>query len=285
MSTPARGQAVKLDPNHRGACALAIDLPLPGAHLRMQMQVTAAPVPPKRLLPVLRTVADHLVERATIVAAEQGKRPSCHAGCAACCSYLVPVSRAEAYRLLALVQGLPPERQAALRARHQIVKERLAQAGLLEILEHPERTTDQDLALLGDRYFSAAAPCPFLDDDGRCSIYAERPLTCREHLALSPAARCGDKGGAAGDGAGGGDDALRLLSLAAYPSRASNALDDGLPMEQGGWVALPLALEYAASHPEAPPAAPAPELLQRFFAALSAQAEEAVSPAAGDPPR
>lgn len=249
---------------------LDIDLPLPAAHLRMQLQVNAGAVPPKRLLPVLRVVADQLVEQAVRDAAAQGKRPSCHAGCSACCSYLVPMSRAEAHRLLAVVKALPPAQQAALRARHEATRARLAAAGLLEILEHPERISVEGLLEVGDRYFAAAAPCPFLVDD-QCSIYAERPLTCREHLALSPAARCSAVG----------DEGLVLLTLAAYASRASNAMEDGPSMEEGGWVALPLALAYAESHAEAPPAAPAPQLLQRFFDALTTQADDAEPAAAG----
>ena len=110
----------------------------------------------------------------------------------------------------------------------------------------------------------------FLVDD-QCSIYAERPLTCREHLALSPAARCSAVG----------DEGLVLLTLAAYASRASNAMEDGPSMEEGGWVALPLALAYAESHAEAPPVAPAPQLLQRFFDALTTQADDAEPAAAG----
>jgi hypothetical protein len=39
-------------------------------------------------------------------------------------------------------------------------------------------------------YHALYVTCPFLGDDHRCTVYADRPLACRTHLVLSPPELC-----------------------------------------------------------------------------------------------
>lgn len=236
--------------------SLTRDLVLRGVPMRVATELIDAPVSPRRLLPVLRSVTDSLVSSATRREAARGRSPSCGAGCSACCSLLAPISRAEAYRLRELVDALPEPQRLERRARFDEARAQIAAAGLLAELQSAGRLDDLDE--VGERYHQARIACPFLDA-GTCSIYPERPLPCREHVALTPAGNCSGEG-----------EGVERLELPAYPSLASNAMDDGPSMRNGGWVALSLALDYADSRPEPAPVAHAPVLVDRFLVALEA---------------
>jgi hypothetical protein len=43
--------------------------------------------------------------------------------------------------------------------------------------------------IAGSRYFREGVPCPFLENES-CSIYADRPMTCREYHVSTPAELC-----------------------------------------------------------------------------------------------
>jgi hypothetical protein len=73
---------------------------------------------------------------------------ACAAGCHGCCQPGLSVTAIEGAALAALLDALPDERRAALRGR----------------------------ALVGE-----GERCAALDPDGRCAVYAARPLICRSH--------------------------------------------------------------------------------------------------------
>ena len=76
---------------------------------------------------------------------------ACGKGCASCCHMSISITSAEA-ELLANASG----RRAST------------------IVRSPERAADA---------FSGQ-PCPFLDGQKRCSVYADRPLSCRKHASF-----------------------------------------------------------------------------------------------------
>ncbi|MEW8229441.1 MAG: hypothetical protein AB2745_03890 [Candidatus Thiodiazotropha endolucinida] len=59
------------------------------------------------LLPFFQNITDKVVEIAIAEVIDSGKRISCHNGCSACCSHLVPISKAEGAALLNLIETLP----------------------------------------------------------------------------------------------------------------------------------------------------------------------------------
>jgi hypothetical protein len=80
---------------------------------------------------------------------------ACAAGCAACCHQHVAVAAVEAVAIAGALAAAP---ELAARA--------AAAAGRIGPLSAAERRR-------------ARFPCPFLEDDGRCGIYAIRPIRCR----------------------------------------------------------------------------------------------------------
>lgn len=95
------------------------------------------------------------------VEAAQGRWLRCGAGCDGCCRLRRSAWAVEIDHLRTHIESLPPARRAELAAR---------------------RTAPEVVA--GER-------CVMLDPDGRCAVYAARPLICRTH---GPAVRLPDGG-------------------------------------------------------------------------------------------
>lgn len=99
---------------------------------------------------------------------------SCTKGCCGCCHYEIETTNDEA-ALLA----------AAVRAGCAVDRDRLnQQAGR-------EPRSPKWL-----EFWSADNRCVFLDADGACRVYDDRPASCRKHLVTSPPEACTTVGGA-----------------------------------------------------------------------------------------
>ena len=158
-----------------------------GRELTLRGTVPVGDVEPKDLLPVFWSLTDTVVRFRVETVAKLGRPLSCRAGCGACCVQLVPISRTEARHVADVVDGLEPERRAVVLERFRVAKERMRAAGMLDrllALSAPDNP-DTPVAVARD-YFRVGVPCPFLEE-GSCSIYADRPLRCREYVVVSPA--------------------------------------------------------------------------------------------------
>lgn len=143
------------------------------------------------------------------------QRISCTVGCAACCKQIVMVSRPEGERLAELAQeiGLVLDRERLRR----------------------QAACDEDTWL---ELAEADRACPFLGEDQRCRIYAERPLSCRKYFVLSDPIVCDTEKTPGGRPLVWFDHDCEILATAAftaYPSGSiAQALFDRWPEEKGG---------------------------------------------------
>ena len=234
-----------------------VELTVNGRRLAMRVSVPEGRVPPAALLPLYRGLAEHLTGLAVDAAKKAGHAVSCRKGCGACCRQMVPVSALEARELVKLVERMPEPRRSALLRRFADARRRLeAEApDLLQRLLHPERCSADEAVELGHDYFRLRIACPFLDDES-CSIYADRPVDCRQYLVVSPAEACGvDR-----------SPDVRAITPWGGPVSAaiptSDRTADGRPVE---WVPLILAPDFVAAHPQEPPPRPGPEMVEEFF--------------------
>ncbi|MGE5310296.1 MAG: YkgJ family cysteine cluster protein [Nitrospirota bacterium] len=147
------------------------------------------------LVPEAFRLADHLAKQATERTARSGLEVQCRKGCGVCCRYLVRISVPEALFLAGRIQETPQPRQGDLLARFGRVREVLQQEWLYEDLRGGLTSAQVDITyphrlyLFSRRYLELGLPCPFLEDDA-CSIYPDRPTTCRRYLVTSPPSRC-----------------------------------------------------------------------------------------------
>lgn len=102
----------------------------------------------------------------------------CRAGCASCCHGPFDIAIADVAVLLDGVRSLPADRRRAVLHRAR------ADVAAMQALE-PAWEAPFDIAAIGDDAFDrlsdslADRPCPLLDDDRSCLVYAHRPTVCR----------------------------------------------------------------------------------------------------------
>jgi Fe-S-cluster containining protein len=102
----------------------------------------------------------------------------CQPGCSACCHGPFDVSVADALLLREGLTELPDQERNEVRERGRALLTRMRE-------QAPDWQPPWDIARLGEGRFDAIAdrlsdePCPLLDPEGRCRVYAYRPLVCR----------------------------------------------------------------------------------------------------------
>lgn len=188
------------------------------------------------VLPALRLLDDAAVD---IAARGNGRPVTCAKGCSACCRIqLVPLTPAEAYGLLRLVQALPEPRQTEVRARFADRVARLTAPGLADFFRHTDpASTDQAMRENMAKYLQLGLVCPFLEDDA-CSIYESRPSACREYLVTSPEPLCHQP-------LSGGVQVVPVILRMARAAMDAAGVLSGCPQQM---VPLIFALEFAERH-------------------------------------
>lgn len=134
-----------------------------------------------RLKGVRRTHAwwDANVDRLKRMTAGMGGPVTCGGlGCSACCSEPVLCTRQEAELVL---EGVAGEEVEGLLIDLRAWAEKAWGTGQLDKAE-PSAFT----------YRAARLRCPLLVGEGVCSVYTDRPLACRAHLAIGPVEACVD---------------------------------------------------------------------------------------------
>jgi hypothetical protein len=104
-----------------------------------------------------------------VLAQSPERPPACRAGCAHCCHQAVGVT--------------PPE----VFAIHDHLRATRAPAELDAVVARVRAADDATRGMAAAERLSPELPCPFLED-GRCSIYEARPLSCRGTNSLDAAA-------------------------------------------------------------------------------------------------
>ncbi len=228
-------------------------LKIDGETLTISLTVPKGPCAAEAVLPDAQRVANQITDMVERRVRAAGAKISCAKGCGACCRQLVPVSPVEARHLAAVVEKLPPERAAAVRARFAAARAQMADAGVTP-QGHPDDDREAYRAF-GLQYFRQGVPCPFLEDES-CSIHPDRPLVCREYLVTSPPEACGALGA--------GRVTKVAVPLRLWAVFARSASPDGT-LE---WMPLIDALDHAATHPHSPADRTGPERVQALLAAM-----------------
>ena len=241
--------------NSAETVAVNVKISGPDWDLQTTVSVPQGPTSVRDLLPLAQSFSDAVVNAVVKTNEENGQKISCTKGCGACCRQLVPITETEARHIRTVVESLPEPRQTAVRTRFAEARQRLEKSGGLEQLLHPEEIPLDKKQAFALQYFFQGIPCPFLEDES-CSIYADRPLVCREYLVTSAVEHCARPTA----------ETIRAVTM---PVKVWTALArlDASASSQGKlpWVPLIVAPEWAEAHPEEPPPRPGQELLQALF--------------------
>ena len=228
---------------------------LPGGE-SITVPLPAGEVPAYAVLPALRALVDAMMQRVQDASATRDETITCRAGCGACCRQYVPVSDMEARALAELVQRMPEDRQARVRARFAEAEARLREAGYWERLTRGGRLLPSEHLPMVEGYFHLGIPCPFLEDEA-CSIHPDRPLICREYLVISPAIHCAKL------------ERKQIKRLAApQTSTALHVMDGAHDPDNYNVFPLVALLEWLRRHPEEPERATAETWIKIFGHAM-----------------
>jgi Fe-S-cluster containining protein len=242
-------------------CAVEVHIPTVHGAFTLVLEVPSGEVALAELVPSMQRLSSALSK---FVIAAKGAQVSCGPGCGACCVQLVPVTEPEMHALASVVERMGPERKARVLGRFEAVKERLADAGLLDRLRSPP-TEPEGYVRMVMEYIRARIPCPFLED-GSCSIHADRPTICREYSVTSAATRCATPFQTQ-------VDVVRMPANLAYVVQRAVGAHTQTKMKI---TALPLIFDWIGDHPERLPRVDGPAFLRAVVEHLA----EAVAPPA-----
>lgn len=243
-----------------------VELTINGRRVAVQVKVPVGDVPPAKLLPLYRSIAELLTNLAVKNVEAAGHRVTCAKGCGACCRQLVPISALEARELVKLVERMPEPRRTVVKQRFAEIRRRLEQDAphLLPHLLNPQDAPEPVLETLGDDYFALGMACPFLEGES-CSIYADRPTACRQYLVVSNPVHCSELK----------SDNVRAIQAPPGPvSRATPSFErspGGRPVD---WVTLTLSPDFVARHPQEPAPRAGTQLVEQFFNRLTGGADK-----------
>jgi Fe-S-cluster containining protein len=247
--------------NHSNSPAMqaTVGLTINGRRFDMNISVPPGQLSINQMLPLFRHVAEGFLDVGVADEAAAGREVSCKKGCGACCRQLVPISAIEATEVAGVVDRMPEERKKVILERFADARRRLEEVGMLEPLLHPDQFSDEHMRNLGREYFKFGIPCPFLEEES-CSIYLDRPITCREYLVTSPAENC----------AAPTPETIKMVPLPAGRVWTSVAR---LEQQQGSrfirWVPLIVALDFAGRDQPQTPRRTGREWTEEFFRRLA----------------
>ena len=253
-----------------GRATLRFELDIAGERFDFGVHAVRGQVRLSDIVPLARALSERLC-RATLqkLHAEDGDVP-CRRGCGACCSYLVPLSVAEVFRLREDISALPTDKSkailnACLSAAGRILEERPDSPAAFEPCQTNAARQNERMSKW---YAGLRLPCPFLSDEA-CTCYETRPLACREHFVTSPAALC----------VAGATPEPSVVPMPLSVLECMGKLCAELEQREVEAVILPLALPWALkNHERSGRTWPTGMIVERFIEILKAAAAKTRTP-------
>lgn len=242
-----------ITPTQRSVVTTKVSVSGKGFAMTFQATVPAGQTSIGEMLPLAKSLSDVIVDQTCRSLEDSGSRISCTSGCGACCRGFVAITQAEARQIRDLVVALPDSRRASVEERFAQAYQKLTDAGILSHIQDAHSWSPADYTEMVTLYFTLGIACPFLENES-CSIYSERPITCREFLVTSPPKHCSEL-----DSAG-----VRRVTLPVHIFHAvarwqtSDTNNDALEP----WVPLILSIQWANSNPDNSPTKTGLELLR-----------------------
>jgi Fe-S-cluster containining protein len=185
-------ESIQVEKNRRFAAEIIdFEIDVLDEPVRFRISLAQEQAKLSEIVPLARAISERLSLAVTDKLRRNGKFVSCHKGCAACCSYLVPLSVPEAFRLREEVLAMPQERAGTILRSFLDSAKRILDSEFQEYsvneLSHTNIPVQKNQ--LSKWYAELKLTCPFLSD-GICTTYEQRPIACREHLVTGSASLC-----------------------------------------------------------------------------------------------
>ncbi len=151
-------------------------------HILFQIELLPELIRLSDIVPYARKLSSKISNIIRVKLDKKGITVPCRKSCASCCSYLVPLSVPEAFRLREEIFDMPEKYRKTvldllLNNARRILEEKHEGINLLEINQ------------LSEWYSNLELQCPFLSDNV-CTIYDNRSIACIEHLVTGSELLC-----------------------------------------------------------------------------------------------
>ena len=161
-------------------------LDLPWGPARVWLRYPVGPARLSDLVAGAWSLASQISVRCVEALNARGCRVPCRKGCNACCSYLIPLASCEARALRGCIDTLArPQRERIL----SNLASWSRSTDELPVGYRPAHGAPGRFVQWAHQYADSQSECPLLEGN-LCSLYAARPLACREHFVITPPQRC-----------------------------------------------------------------------------------------------
>jgi len=161
---------------------ISFELDVGGKTVQFRIDVAAKQATLADIVPLARRLSTKLAILFLERLRENGQSIPCCKGCSACCSYLIPLSVPEVFRLREELLAMPPSKSSRILKSCVIAAKRILQKSPEDL--DANKLTKNNLTQtdeISKWYASLKLTCPFLSDS-LCVLYEQRPLACREHI-------------------------------------------------------------------------------------------------------
>lgn len=250
---------------------ISLEVDILGEPVCFDIKVVDRPARLSGIVPLARNLSTKMALVTLDRLSAKGQCVPCRKGCSACCSYLVPLSVPEAFRLAEELSAMPaneskPLIQSSIETTRKILNNMPADFELSRKEDSGDAFQSQEI---GDWYAGLKLPCPFLSD-GLCVPYEHRPIACREHMVTGSAKLCDLTS----------TDKADVVKMPISVFECLGRLTAELEKSDVEAVMLPLTLLWVQENVERSERTwPAPTMVERFVEIIQTAAE-ACAPAA-----
>ena len=247
-----------------GGCLERIDFSIDGfsSLLNFSVEVPDEEWALADIVPLAGEISEKMIEESLASLNEQGCQISCRKGCSTCCNYFIPVSIPEIFYLNRQIAGKSTGEQRDVIAKCLSSATRMMNDDSPDFCDSDPDSRDA-LEKVSQWYERLDMACPFLENHS-CSIYEDRPFSCREHFMTGSSQICSSPDGAA-----------EPVEMSLNISNALAVLTSQLEGSEVEGVALPLFYVWCHdSEGRGLMRWPAKEMIQRFVDIVREMAAE-----------
>ena len=162
--------------------AISFELDVAGKTLPFCINVVSKQAALADIVPLARTISTKIALAFLDTLSKKGQFVTCHKRCSTCCSYMIPLSIPEVFRLREELLAMPSDKSSRILKSCTIAAKRTLEKIPRYInTDKPTENNSASMDQLSKWYAGLKMDCPFLSE-GLCSVYEQRPLACREHI-------------------------------------------------------------------------------------------------------
>lgn len=162
---------------------ISFELDVAGKTVQFRIDVAAKQATLADMVPLARALSTKVALVVLDSLRENKKNVPCCKGCSACCSYLIPMSVPEVFRLREELSAMPTDYSSRILRSCLDTAERILDNKFESEDEQPKMNN------VSEWYSGLEQACPFLSDE-LCTLYDQRPLACREHIITGQSFFC-----------------------------------------------------------------------------------------------